>query len=457
MRPRPIGGRSGRLALDPDFSRVAPHERKMSDPASVIPALGGISPEVPKILLVLFLSFLIGLEREGRVTGDAPAGFGGVRTFPLIGMMGYAMALLAGPQILAVAIGFIGIAAFLLLSYSHKLSKDSSGAAGVTSEMSALATYLIGALVSHELFWIGTTLAVASMILLELKTALEGLARRISADDIFTFTKFLLLTAVVLPVVPNESYTEFSVNPYRTWIVVVAVSAISYGSYVVQKLSKGQGGVLLTAVLGGAYSSTLTTIVLSRRATPQSRAHTVSGAILMASGVMYLRLCILLLLFNRTLMVRLAPSFIVLALTALITGMLWAHRDVPGEPMVPNESERTPANPLELRAALLFAILFVAMIVAGHLAATHLGPSGVYTLATVMGVTDVDPFILSMTQTPGLSPAADVAASAIVIAAASNNLAKALYARLIAPRSVGRMSLWLLLGLALAGLVPLAR
>ena len=429
----------------------------MSDPATTLLSLGGISPEVPKILLVLFLSFLIGLEREGRVAGESHAGFGGVRTFPLIGMLGYAMALLAGAQIWAVAIGFIGVAGFLLLSYWHKLVGGGTGTAGVTSEMSGLATYLIGALVSHEQFWIATTIAVASMILLELKSALEGLARRISPDDIFTFTKFLLLTAVILPIVPNESFTEFSINPYQTWVVVVAVSAISYGSYVVQKLSGGRGGVLLSAVLGGAYSSTLTTIVLSRRATSQAQAHAVSGAILMASGMMYLRLCILLVLFNRALMLRLGPAFVALAVAALAAGWLWSRRDTPGAPGAAADAGAPPANPLELRAALLFALLFVGMLIAGHLAATYLGRSGVYSLAAVMGVTDVDPFILSMTQAPSASPAAAAAAAAIVIAAASNNIAKAVYANVIAPRSVGRMSLWLLLGLAAAGLTPLLR
>ncbi len=222
-----------------------------------------LPPEGFKILLVLFLSFLVGLEREEHA-GDAHRGFGGVRTFPLIGLMGYAMALLAGNQIWPVALVFVAISAFLLLSYWHKLV--TLPVPGVTSEMAALATYLIGALVSREQFWIATTLAVACMILLELKTALEGLAQRIAPEDIFTFTKFLLLAAVILPIVPNQEFTSFQINPFKTWLVVVAVSGISYGSYVVQKLAKARGGVLLAAILGGAYSSTLTTIVLAKRA-----------------------------------------------------------------------------------------------------------------------------------------------------------------------------------------------
>ena len=221
-----------------------------------------LPPEGVKILLVLFLSFLTGLEREERKNSAEHYAFGGVRTFPLIGLTGYAVALLAGGGMLPVILGFGVVGGFLMISYRHKL--ESSGTAGVTTEMSGLVTYLAGALVYKEQFWIATTLSVAGMLLLELKAGLESLARRTAGEEIFTFTKFLLLTAVILPVLPNKDFGAFQLNPFHTWLVVVAVSTVSYGSYVIQKLTKGQGGVLLAAVLGGAYSSTVTTIALSR-------------------------------------------------------------------------------------------------------------------------------------------------------------------------------------------------
>ena len=179
----------------------------------------------------------------------------------------------------------------------------------------------------------------------------------------------------------------------------------------------------------------------------------ISGAILAASGVMYLRLAILLALFNRTLMLELAPKFVVLAALALIAAFVWSRLDA-NKPAATGEAHE-PANPLEIRAALVFALLFVAMLVAGHLAALYLGRSGVYGLAAVMGIADVDPFILSMTQEAGTSAGVSVAASAILIAAASNNVAKGVYAYALAPREAGLYSLALLVGLAAAGLVPL--
>jgi uncharacterized membrane protein (DUF4010 family) len=415
------------------------------------PFFAWLPAEGVKILLVLFLSFLVGLEREEHANTDPHRGFGGVRTYPLIGLVGYALALLAGTEVWIIAFGLLAISLFLAISYWHKLAAQVG--AGITSEMSALAIYLVGALVSHEQFWIATTLAVASVFLLELKVALEGLAKRIAAADIFTFTKFLLLTAVILPVIPDANYTQFAINPYKTWLVVVAVSGVSYGSYVVQKLARGRGGIVLAAILGGAYSSTVTTIVLAREAVNDPRTYTVSGAMLMASGVMYLRLAVLVSMFNSMLMVRLAPAFVVLAVVAVLAGWLWSRREA--QTAVPAEESQQASNPLEIRAALLFAVFFVAMLVVGHLAARYLGRSGVYTLALVMGVSDVDPFILSLTQAPAGSSAAGFAAPAIVIAAASNNLAKGVYAFAIAPRATGRKSLLLLAGLAATGLVPL--
>src|ERR1039458_3069588 len=166
-----------------------------------------LPPEGAKILLVLALSFLTGLEREEHHAGSEHYSFGGVRTFPLIGLIGYAMAFLSGGQFLAVAVGFAVVAGFLMLAYQHKVTV--SGLAGFTSEMSALTTYLAGALVYRDQFWIATTISVASMLLLELKAVLEGLTKRFAPGEIFTFTKFLLLSAVILPVLPNREFGPF--------------------------------------------------------------------------------------------------------------------------------------------------------------------------------------------------------------------------------------------------------
>jgi uncharacterized membrane protein (DUF4010 family) len=319
--------------------------------------------------------------------------------------------------------------------------------------MSGLATFLVGALVCSGHLWIATTLSVASLLLLDLKAVLEKLAARIAPQEILTFAKFLLLTGVILPVLPQQEFGRFHINPFKTWLVVVAVSAVSYGSYVLQKLTKKQGGVVLAGLLGGAYSSTVTTLVIARRAARENHPHLFAGSILIASGVMYLRLIALLALFNRRLMELLALPFLALALLAVLAGWLWTRRADPGAQSIQREFE--PNNPLELLAAFSFAGLFLAMLVITQLAVTYLGKAGVNTLAAVMGVTDVDPFIMGMTQAAGALTPLKVAAVAVAIAASSNNLVKGIYAYSVADRKTGLQSLALLAALAALGLVPL--
>ncbi|HEY8857621.1 MAG TPA: MgtC/SapB family protein [Rugosibacter sp.] len=410
-----------------------------------------LPPEGVHILFVLFLSFLIGLEREERKAKDDHYSFGGVRTFPLIGLIGYSMALLSGNELLPQTLGFGIVAGFLMMSYWHKLS--SSGYSGVTSEMSGLATYLVGALVYHEMFWIATTLTVCSILLLELKAGLEDLAKRIEPTDILTFAKFLMLSAVILPLLPDEQLGQFQINPFKVWLVVVAVSAVSYGSYVLQRLAKGKGGIILSALLGGAYSSTVTTVALARRAKSEEQPHLFAGGILIASGMMYLRLAILLALFNRDLMLKLSLPFVVLACLAILVGWLWSRWGNPNA--VKMAREYAPKNPLEISAALLFALVFVAMLIATRLSIQYMGQTGVFTLAAIMGVTDVDPFIMGMTQSAPTFTPLPVASASILIAASSNNAIKGLYAFTLSSRQTGIQALCLLLTLAVLGLLPL--
>ena len=411
------------------------------------------SPQAGQILVVLFLSFVLGLEREGH-KAQVSLAFGGVRTFPLIGLSGYGLALVAGPSPWPVGAGLLVVGLLMAVSYHHKLlvaERDRRGA-GVTSEFSAILIYIVGAVTARGELWIACTLVVAALLLLELKGALEKLSRRIPSSEILTFAQFLVLTIVILPVVPHRSFGPFKLNPFKTWLVVVAVTSISYGSYVLQKVLKEKGGVLLTAVLGGAYSSTLATVSLAKKAEGAGRPHLFSGGMLVASGMMYLRLALLVSLFSAELFRILAPAFAALGTAALVAGYFWSRRaDAGGAPVARDDAK----NPLELSAAFLFAGIFVAMVIVTQLALEHLGAGGVFGLAAIMGVSDVDPFILSVAQSAGGATPLGLAGGAIAIAAASNNVIKGIYARTFGGREAGTQGLVLLAALAVAGLVPL--
>jgi hypothetical protein len=293
------GAGGARFAREQATTPAAPY-------AEGVKLLDALPPDAVKLALVLAFSFLVGLQREEHRASDVPRAFGGVRTFPLIGMFGYGLAVIGGQSLLPVSFGTLVIGALMLMSYYRKFSQGTG--VGITSELSGLLTYLVGGLVAYGHLWVAAVLFVMCLLLLELKDALEGLARSVSPEEISAAIKFALLAAVLLPLVPNEPFTRFELNPFKISLVVVAVSGISFFSYTLQKLTQSKSGVLLSAVLGGAYSSTATTVALARRAANEGEPHVFAGSIVTASGVMYVRLALLLALFNIGLMGRLAVA-----------------------------------------------------------------------------------------------------------------------------------------------------
>jgi uncharacterized membrane protein (DUF4010 family) len=425
----------------------------LAQSAGTAPPVEALHGPAVKIALVLALSFLVGFEREEHKQTKTAWTFGGVRAFPLIGLASFSLSLIGGTDLLPWALGYAIVGGFMLLSYQRKLAVSEQVTA--TTEMSALTTYLVAGLVVHDEYWIATTVAVVAVLLLELKTTLEALNKRVESREIVTVAQFLLLTVVILPIVPNVALTRFAINPFRTWLVVVAVSGVSYGSYLVQRLLKGRGGILLTALLGGAYSSTVATVVLARQAHDANRPNMFAGSILAASGVMYVRLLALIAFFNLQLATILAPGFALAAAAGIGGGWVVSRRDGGAASADASPSAKQRINPLELKAAFVFAVIFVGILVVTNLARQYLGSAGLYSLAAIMGVTDVDPFILGLTQAQGSTIPLTTAAAAIVIASSSNNVVKAFYARSFAGSVTGRRAFMLLVVLALVGALGL--
>jgi uncharacterized membrane protein (DUF4010 family) len=271
--------------------------------------------------------------------------------------------------------------------------------------------------------------------------------------ELATFAQFLILAAVILPVLPNQGYTDFELNPFKTWLIVVAVSGISYASWLLQRVLKQSHSVLVTAAIGGTYSSTATTIALAKRASATGQTWLHSGGVILASSVMYIRIAVLLWLFNPELGGILGLRLISLGIAGAIGAFAIASVVESQEESNGLEEQPVTGNPLELQTAFIFAALFTVIQVATQLAERYLGDSGVYGLAAITGVTDVDPFILSLTQTAGLSTTYGVAVMAILIATGSNNLIKGFYAWSFGGRKLGLISLGALLALAATSLL----
>ncbi|MDX1386181.1 MAG: DUF4010 domain-containing protein [bacterium] len=410
-----------------------------------------IPPDVFKILLVLALAFILGLEREEKKLRGPHYFFGGIVTFPLIGLIGYGAAVLSSQNTIPLAVGLAVVGGFLLISYRHKIS--TSEHSGFSNEISGIVTYLQGALVFFEHYWIATTLVVITLLFLELKKGLETFITKMPSGEIFTFARFLFLTAVILPVVPDQEYTAFKLNPYKIWLVVVGVSSLSYLSYLLQRFLKERGGTLMSAMIGGTYSSTAVTVALSKKASRAKRPHLYSGSIIIACGVMFLRILILLAIFNKALMRQVLFPFIILTAASCIGGYIWAH--IPDPPGQETSSKPQLKNPLEIYTAFLFAIIFTIVLILTYVTVEFLGVGGIYYLAGLVGGLDVDPFVMGLTQTAGATLPFQAAAIAVFVAASSNNFIKGVYALIFSDRKTGIQTATGLFLLTLAGLAPI--
>jgi uncharacterized membrane protein (DUF4010 family) len=296
---------------------------------------------------------------------------------------------------------------------------------------------------------------VTAVLLLTGRDKLHELARRIELKEIVTAGEFLILTGIVLPLLPNTPVTTLTtITPRQAWLALVVVCTLSYASYLAQRYWAAAARGLWMAALGGLYSSTATTVVLARQAKSDGamRQHAQAG-ITLATAIMYLRILAVVAFFNLALAKELAPALCGLALAGLvICALQYRFAAAPTGPSVkPSALQPSGGNPLELGPAALFAFLFIAVSFVSNWAKAQFGTSGIYALAAIVGVTDIDPFVLNLAQggTSGMSEHA--LAAAILIAASSNNILKAAYAAFFAGGRATATSAAILVLLAAAG------
>jgi uncharacterized membrane protein (DUF4010 family) len=255
---------------------------------------------------------------------------------------------------------------------------------------------------------------------------------------------------------PNEPVTTLTkITPRQVWLALIVVCTFSYVSYLAQRYWAAAARGLWMAALGGLYSSTAATVVLARqaKADPALKRQAQAG-ITLATAIMYLRIAAIIAIFNLALARLVVLPLCGLALVgfAICALQYWwlkpADEDAkPQAPMLP----ATSANPLELGPAAIFALLFIITSLASSFATAHFGTSGIYTLGAIIGVADIDPFVLNLVQggTPGMENTA--IAAAILIAASSNNMLKAFYAAAFAGGRATAASAAALVFLAVAG------
>jgi len=388
-------------------------------------------PPIVSLLLLLGLGFFFGLAFEeyyARANQKRP---GGVRTFPLLALTGALLYRLDATHLVPLTAGLLALSAWLTCYYWRHLDEtDAEGFpnVGIMVPLCNVLAYLLGPVTLAEPPWIAVGATVAAVLLLTARTELHGFAHRVEMAEIVNAGRFLLLTGFVLPLLPDTPVTDLTpITPHQVWLAIVAVCTVSYASYLLQRYVAPPGAGLLVALLGGLYSSTATTLVLARRARDDPSAVRQSDAgVVLATAIMYLRLLIIIFVFNHERALALLLPLLVLSALGLAMALAWYWTGA--TPLHDAGHTSAPANPLELTTAATFAALFVVISIASAWAAQRFGSIGTYMLAAIVGVSDIDPFVLNLAQGDPAQIAIRVSVGAILVAASSNNLVKAVYA-----------------------------
>jgi uncharacterized membrane protein (DUF4010 family) len=394
-----------------------------------------IPPDLVRFLLTVVFSLLVGLEQRRRyIKEEFESRFGTDRTCTLIGILGYILYLI-GPKTL---IPFLGggavIAVFLSIYYLQKINVEKKF--GMTSLVIAMITYCFAPLLYTQPYWLVLLIVVAVLVITELKETLFQFSEKFDNSEFLTLAKFLILAGVVLPLLPDKPFSpEINISPYRFWLAIVAVSGISYLSYLLKKFAFPKSGIILTGILGGLYSSTATTIILARKSNEPGQGNDAASAIILATTMMYIRIFLLALFFNKGIALRLAPAFAVfIVVSAAMAVFFLKFRRKDNGPGV-SGTVNVHNNPLEFKTAFVFGALFIFFAFITSYIKTNYGAGGINVLSFVVGVTDIDPFILSLFQSKW-NVENVFWVTAVINAASSNNLLKMVYAISLCDKSI---------------------
>jgi uncharacterized membrane protein (DUF4010 family) len=374
-----------------------------------------------RFAVAIGLGMLLGLERERTKSEEGGAG---VRTFALISLGGAIAGFLGndlGLDWLALAV-FVAVGALIVCMYAVTALR---GDTGITTEISALLAFLLGLLCAHDQLQLASWVAVAMALLLALKDWLHRLASRIDAADVDATLKFCIVTLIILPLVPDTNYGPAPlnvVNPYKIWLMVVLISALNFGSYVLIKVVGAEHGVSIAGLLGGLASSTAVTLGFSQRSRQAGEdASALALGIVLAWTVMFFRVAIMTSLISWELGRRLAFAVGLLCVASLgACYWLWRRRKQHEVGEV-----KAGSNPFELDAAIKFGLLFGLVVLIAKAAQVYLGDAGLYLAAGIAGLTDVDAITLAMANLAQSDPSnLQTAARAIVIAVMANTMTK---------------------------------
>lgn len=354
------------------FNRGSAYFRKVQDIVDTIASVP-LDHEVVRILLAGALGLFLGLEREWS---HKPAG---IRTFTLITLLGAVFTLLERDVLLLLG-GLLVIVQGVLLAVQGLTDGEEEGLS-LTTSVSMLVAFGVGALVMEGYIIAGVTVAVLSSLLLVLKRELHSLAWGLSREELRSAVEFAILAFVIYPLLPEGQFA-FGVQPRVVWLMVVTVAAIGIVNYAVVETYGGRG-IAVTGFFGGLASSTAVvgTMLDHVKQRPEAASYGVA-AILLADAAMAVRNLAIALAFTfgsgkPLLYGAVLPLGVVILGSIAIAGYTadWSEKvDIDLE------------SPFSLRNALNFGAIFLLVIVGGAIAQQQFGSAGFYVTALLSGL-----------------------------------------------------------------------
>ena len=408
----------------------------------------------------LLIGVLIGMQREYAYSSNKEGGlFAGARTFALMSLFGALAALLS--DLFLTPWVFIGLIILLgvMIIVAYFISATERDEIGLTTEVAALITMLIGGLCYLHSLEVAAALGVVTTVLLAVKWELRQFVKVITQEDVFATLQFAVITAIVLPVLPNRTFGPPPLdvlNPYQIWKMVVFISGINFLGYILVKVIGPKKGIGISGLLGGLASSTATTLSFSQRS------HTQDGldkpfavAIIAGWVIMFLRVIVEVAVVNNRLLPYIWPAMAAMGFSGLIYALYLYFSQT-----AIDEEELNLSNPFELGPAIKFGLLYGLILLVTKAAEVYIGEKGLYLTSFLAGLADVDAITLSLadlTKT-GQGVALSTGKIAIILAAISNTAAKGVLVFSLGSRSLRRyiwpaMIIMLTIGLVFVFLV----
>ena len=379
-----------------------------------------------RMMIALVLGGLVGLEREHAQAGKKQIQLGGARTFPILALLGAISAFASQWMSWFFMAGFSTVSLLLIISYYYTAKEDP----GMTTELSALAVFLIGALAQWGEIHLAAALAIILTALLALKRPLHEMTTRLGEDDLYATLKFVTVTIIVLPLLPDEAYGPLSVfNPYKLGLMVVLIATIGFAGFFMIRMLGARLGIILMGLLGGLVSSTAVTLSCAEKSRQNPG---LSSAYALATGIacvmMFPRVLLEAFVINPALGQQLVIPIAVAAGLGILVIAVGVLRLKPG-----HEEEVSATNPFRLMPAVKFGLMLAAVLFLAKAAQLYLGNLGVYVASAAAGLTDVDAITLSMARLSldgeSENPVSlDTALAAILLAATVNTTVKGVFA-----------------------------